>query len=477
MVRRAPHPVPPSAGEPPAVFSDLGGHRPLRVLGRGSRCTVSLAASGDVVLKTFASDASADSIAAEAACLSAVRSPHVVELRDVTAGIGRPTCLVLERVDGPLLDEVLRRRGLLDTGEIVTLAVSLLRGVVAVHDAGWTHGALSTSRVRLDASGRPVLLGFGHAAPAEPVSLREERRRAADLLDTLLDHAESELDHLDGASRCDAVRSTLKGYADARDPAADAHAVERALFALGPAAPVLTTSATDEGGGHRRDEAVRMARSTGEDDALRTGSGRGRRAPRRAGRLSRLVLDALERGPSALVREAVRRLPLRRRPLLVAAAIAVAVTGTALVLVPTDPGAERADAATTGRPTGTATAAPTPTVAPTPSPVPTVAAVDDPVHAAVELLVRRRSCLLTGQASCLEAVEEPGGPLHRADVAALAAGEHGTRPPDPERLSLSESLGDVAIVAVAPNGSETEPASLLVVRSEAGWRLRDYYED
>lgn len=42
-------------------------------------------------------------------------------------------------------------------------------------------------------------------------------------------------------------------------------------------------------------------------------------------------------------------------------------------------------------------------------------------------------------------------------------------------LSLVERWGDAALVAVAPDAARTphsEPASLLLVRSEAGWRLR-----
>jgi len=42
-------------------------------------------------------------------------------------------------------------------------------------------------------------------------------------------------------------------------------------------------------------------------------------------------------------------------------------------------------------------------------------------------------------------------------------------------LSLVERWGDAALVAVVPDATRTphsEPASLLLVRSEAGWRLR-----
>jgi len=46
--------------------------------------------------------------------------------------------------------------------------------------------------------------------------------------------------------------------------------------------------------------------------------------------------------------------------------------------------------------------------------------------------------------------------------------------PNPPAVELVQRLGDSALVFLGPG---TEPASLLLVKGEAGWRIRDYLEE
>jgi hypothetical protein len=101
----------------------------------------------------------------------------------------------------------------------------------------------------------------------------------------------------------------------------------------------------------------------------------------------------------------------------------------------------------------------------------------DPVHAAHGLLERRRDCLAHRNPECLAAVDQPGSPLLAADIELAAAGASLATAPALSRLSLSEALGDAAIVAIAPSDETTKPASVLVIRTEAGWRLRALFEN
>jgi hypothetical protein len=98
--------------------------------------------------------------------------PYVVRLRDVVEQDGL-LVLVLDAPDGAGLDGVVARRGALDPGEVVTVAVPVAEVLDAAHDRGLVHGALTVSSVRFTADGMPLLadLGLGpqDATPQEDV--------------------------------------------------------------------------------------------------------------------------------------------------------------------------------------------------------------------------------------------------------------------------------------------------------------------
>jgi hypothetical protein len=126
---------------------------------------------------------------------------------------------------------------------------------------------------------------------------------------------------------------------------------------------------------------------------------------------------------------------------------------------------------------------------------------EDPVAAASALLVLRVECLEARSESCLQGVDQPGSVALAADLAELrrrpadaavggtpaeptdsGLGEPTAESPAPVPPTLVQHLGGTAIVSVPAAllgevGPDTSPdtpsASLLMIRSEAGWRVRD----
>lgn len=107
---------------------------------------------------------------------------------------------------------------------------------------------------------------------------------------------------------------------------------------------------------------------------------------------------------------------------------------------------------------------------------------EDPLAAARALLAARTACFATRSVECFDGVDQAGSAVLEADrhlVRRLAAGA--ALPPeatlDGFAPRLVQQLGDSAIIQlVAADGSvvaHANPAPLLMVRSEAGWRIRD----
>ncbi|MEO6505770.1 MAG: hypothetical protein ABIW36_03480, partial [Terrimesophilobacter sp.] len=111
---------------------------------------------------------------------------------------------------------------------------------------------------------------------------------------------------------------------------------------------------------------------------------------------------------------------------------------------------------------------------------------DDPVEATRQLLQARAGCLHGRAAGCLDGVDQKDSAAMDNDTRIITSGEgtaSATRVGEiqaPEDLlfpiagaTLVERLGDGALVSVTLFGSGTAPVSVLVVRTESGWRIRD----
>nr|WP_206326662.1 serine/threonine-protein kinase [Streptomyces sp. S3(2020)] len=103
----------------------------------------------------------------EARAAARVRHPGVVAVHDVTEVDGRPL-IVMELVDGPSLDDVLRERGTLEPGEAAGIGAEVMDALAAAHRAGVLHRDVKPGNILLDRSGRVVLTDFGIATMEDP---------------------------------------------------------------------------------------------------------------------------------------------------------------------------------------------------------------------------------------------------------------------------------------------------------------------
>ncbi|MBD0840563.1 serine/threonine-protein kinase [Streptomyces sp. TRM68416] len=103
----------------------------------------------------------------EARAAARVRHPGVVAVHDVTEVDGRPL-IVMELVDGPSLDDVLRERGTLDPREVAGIGAQVMEALAAAHRVGVLHRDVKPGNILLDRSGRVVLTDFGIATMEDP---------------------------------------------------------------------------------------------------------------------------------------------------------------------------------------------------------------------------------------------------------------------------------------------------------------------
>ncbi|WP_323376280.1 protein kinase domain-containing protein [Streptomyces sp. RB17] len=103
----------------------------------------------------------------EARAAARVRHPGVVAVHDVTEVDGRPL-IVMELIDGPSLDDVLRERGTVDPYEAARIGAAVTDALAAAHRAGVLHRDVKPGNILLDRSGRVVLTDFGIATMDDP---------------------------------------------------------------------------------------------------------------------------------------------------------------------------------------------------------------------------------------------------------------------------------------------------------------------
>ncbi|MEO5919589.1 MAG: protein kinase [Pseudolysinimonas sp.] len=437
----------------------VAGHRILRLLAVGERSRVWLAADG-IVLKVLTPPVPIEQPGAEAEALHRARGEHVVELLDFAVGVDGAV-LVFPRLARGSLSDLLSVRSALDAGEAVTILAPIATCLARLHAAGVAHGALSTRSVLFTADGAPTLAGFGGAqifdAGLAEVALERVSGVAADraalrgLTDVVLART--------GGSRgkvAAALRERLRALPDG---SADDGLISE-LFELAAPRPVRF-EADPADGGDPAGRAVAVTEPVAADSA----------EPGMPGARDRMmrILDA---GPGSVVRAAVRDRWTgwsgRRRRAMLAAGAGGLVVVVALVVIPAP-----------GTPS-----VPTPAVPAVESPGPADGsgaeeadgpiAGDDPIAALAELFARRERCFRELSVLCLDGVDEGGSAASEADREALRAMlEGGDAPPSLHlaTATLTERLGGSALVELGP---DSDPASVLLMKGEAGWRIRDY---
>lgn len=493
--------------------TEIGGYRLVRRLGEDEHVVTWLARGGDetVVLRVFR-DATPDArIDAELGARERLSGRHVPELIDVaTSRAGRPVAVV-QAVVGPLLSDVLVRAGSpLRAGHVTTILAPLAALLDAAHETGATVGRIEGSRIRVDASGTPILVALGSAAVAAPLPERFRDQEPAILADRgALAAFGSSLAALVHERERDAVVAALASSTDPR-------ALELALFdcaaplplesltatadadgavtvPFGPAAGAVATptAAPAEGAPSRAREQQAVlagASTTGALDRAASSLGLppGLLAPVDAALES---CAAAVRSPVQAARAAlggrVAAAKPRRGVVLIGAAGLLALGAAALLASAEQPSASSAlearhsaapgDAGLSSSPqTGAESADAEPADAPE--------SLRDPAPEEWATLIgalvdRWISCAPAPDQQCVDAA------AHAGSGAAETLAQSGDRPGAADALAVLEdwATGERHSVVVDRMGAaalvdllegETATASLLVVRSEAGWRVR-----
>ncbi|MEU4799085.1 protein kinase [Streptomyces sp. NPDC023327] len=103
----------------------------------------------------------------EARAAARVRHPGVVAVHDVAEVDGRPL-IVMELIDGPSLDDVLRERGALDPRTAAGIGAKVMDALAAAHRVGVLHRDVKPGNILLESGGRVVLTDFGIATMDDP---------------------------------------------------------------------------------------------------------------------------------------------------------------------------------------------------------------------------------------------------------------------------------------------------------------------
>jgi hypothetical protein len=486
--------------------SSLAGYRLVRALGAGSRADVYLGAGtlGPAVLKVYRSEIGRQDIGRELDALGRLSSPHCVRLLDVATGPDGSPIAILDRVSRGSVAHLLRDRELIEAGEAVTLLAPLTGAVAAMHLAGVAHGGIGASSVHLGASGEPVLLGFGHthlfSSGAPPAGIDAEPGAMGDL-DDLASLVMLVVDRVRGATndaRVGGLIEWLRSTVGTRrfEFAAE---LEARLFSMAEPLPIefarmpgtqLAVPARIVGGGAGSEPAGTALVAPAPLSTKVFGSDRAE--PRRGvpihrepgtGVLPEWLHDSLMSSPLAFVRSRVlpRLLPaLRgvRRPLWVAVGAVALALVLAIALIPAGRPPSSATATQSEESTqrssggrGSETKTPVPVVTPKPLPA-------DPVLALPVLLEARNTCVRERSVLCLDAVDEQSSEAFTEDSDLVRRIQGGGESSAADLIgaaapALVERLGDSALVSLGPH---SDPASALMIREKAGWRIRGFLD-
>lgn len=492
----------------------LGGYRLVRRLGVGARSEVWLGSNGaqTVAIKVYLDGISSEHVDAEIEALGRASHRHLMRLDDLAMAPNGTPCMILQRLSQWSLGRLLAAAKPSE-GEAVTILAPLCLAVAELHRVGVAHGRIGPGSVLFDDRGAPVLSSFGKAELFGPMP--DESTRSS-VSPAQLSREPSITRDLDALSRlctltlrpgCEVVQ-WLADPTEREDSSFTWELADR-LFGLSPAEPVRTAmpgweeqpsaipSRVSENLplSRQRDLNVEVLDNENTGNAnVRDGRppGEGRATPKTSRfvvglhvpeGLSRLITewwsDAAERSPaSVIVRRVKDSLKPVRKPVWIVAGIVATCVVAAVAVMPLR---------------GGPVAQPTLQTSPTPEPLSSAALVamtgDDPVAAASALLDARNECFESLSVLCLDSVDQSGSTAMTIDAtqvrmlqeggsndgSALAATLATPDRVEPRRITLVERLGDSALVTAIFGDDETTLASysLLLIKQEAGWRLRD----
>ncbi len=449
-----------------------------------------------VALRVYRDDVDDVSIATELAVMEEAAGAGVPALIDVATSTDGARVLVVERIAGPTVGQLLIDRAI-EPGEAVTLVAPVVDAVARLADRDFAHVDLTAFDVRLDAAGRPRLLGLD-GIRRMPSSGAERTAMRRDALLAMSGYVEAVIAAVRPAGVFEDARRLMGRPLEARPFEPFERELERAMFAAAAAVPIsgavvaraprvptrmvppLPSTEPDAAPG-AGEHPVRSRRGAG---LMTAGGGLLDVAEMPAPLLERLA-DSVDGARFARPRVAVSAWMRRhRRTFVVAALVGAGALVVLLTAVPPAPGGGGT------KPDAIVTVPSEAAEAPDRPPSPTAGAVEQtgepdglsgsvaPADAAALLIRRRAACFADLDPECLRPLVQPGSAIEASDWhSMIAARDGGPEVPelDPEYVEVVAEMGAAVLVRVAAAG-QTEPASLLMVRSEAGWRLREMFD-
>ncbi|MBC7442919.1 MAG: hypothetical protein H7311_10455 [Ramlibacter sp.] len=515
----------------------IGGYRVLRRLastdradiyvGRAPSCPArgdepgieGLRPAGSVALKVFRAETDDASIEREVRALTETSPGRLAGLLDVATLPDGRMCLVLEQLTGGTLGRYLAERPWVEREEAVTILAPVVAAVAELQAIGLAHLGVTPAVILFDSLGRPVLTGLGRlrslpepgpacAALAEDAvgSLRQLVRSVLDQVGPEREHADSARDLADWFSTAAPRQPVATSLVD----------LEHRLFEWSAAGPVHlgSESSSDlEPDPARPDSARRVTgprlrravtvtppaapagvRVAGGSPSFGTTESRLAWLASRARTAAGVVLektgwnarDGARKEPGGSDRQWTQ-LQARERswrgPGVLGVVIAALVAGVAIPGLGADAGAGPAESTSgpTAAPTSASGSATGPATGLTDSERGTVNA-DDPVPAVSALLRLRQQCLLAASVVCLDGADQAQSSAMAADSYTIRLTQQGGASAAPDDFStwspvLTDRTGDVALASLTPPDAQRKPASVLVVKGEAGWRIREIFDD
>ena len=498
-------------------MESIGGFELVRRLGSGPRAEVFLGrsqptgspgGSQSAAVKLFRSTTPLAEIGREIEALGRARSDHLVRLIDIASAPDGTPALILGLLGARRLSDVVIATRRLSAGEVVTATVPIVGAVVDLHRAGVSHGGVRLSNIIFDHRGAPVLVGFGRARLVAERDIRAGRTvfpsTRADDIGFAADLADLAVVIRAVCAASDAPTGPLFDHLDQLRQAPDllrwSAELEDTLHDLGLGEPLRLdgpTTVRPEVMPHTGAGAVAVPAEFGERrSALLEIRASQTPAWIAALGLPDAVGQLLQTPVSATIRRLSTAIGAVRRPFWWAAGAIAIVLITTTVLIPQGaPSSARADPATpssrstTGSVGDTSTAPPERTDdAPTPVNTPDAPNVvdsassraevmgDDPA-VALDALVRLRSrCFDARSVECLTTADQVGSAAWDVDRSSITR-QNTEADFQPlllaaAAITLSDHLGDSAILSATDLGS-TLVLTILVIREEEGWRIRD----
>jgi hypothetical protein len=447
-------------------IDSLGGYRLVRKLGEGDRAEVYLghpaaegATGGPVAIKVYRDDVSFSSVSIEAEALVRASGAHVVQLLDLTTGPSGVPALIFERLSSVSLARVLRDRTHVGVGEAITILSPMALALGRLHAAGVVHGGIGLESILFNGHGAPVIAGFGQASLIAPKLHRAALENEAGVHSDISDFASVAKRVMERVVELDTCEFVEWMTTESRaDTSSWLDSISGRLFALGRPEPVRLNAVAEIAPAFPNRVVTAQVAVQSE--------------PARIGPLAGLALpdwaESVIADGAILGRIRSSLSVVRARVWVIAGAVAAALIVASLVV-----------------PTNVSDATPGPTEAATvettasPEP-PSVVTGDDPVAALPLLLEGRERCIRDLSVLCLDDVGQMGSAALAADQRIIREAQEGAELPQiltvvPAEIVLEERLGNSALLSLG-DVSESEPASILLMKVEAGWRIRDYLD-